>query len=116
MKKNQQKKDNEQDSQQFSIQEVSVISESVKQAHRYSDKKLSDKFRDISWIIVGVVIVVFIAFIQMIVNLSQINNAAYKEYTQRLEERNEFLNDYKEQVKMNNELLRIISSQSAEKK
>lgn len=116
MKKNQQKKDNEQASQQFSIQELSVISESVKQASEYSDKKLSDKYRDISWIIVGVVIVVFIAFIQMIVNLFQINNAAYKEYTQRLEERNEFLNNYKEQVKMNNELFRIISSQSAEKR
>lgn len=116
MNKVQQKKNNEQANQQFSIQELSVISESVKQATEYSDKKLSDKYRDISWIIVGVVIVVFIAFIQMIVNLFQINNAAYKDYTQRLEERNEFLNDYKQQIKMNDELLKIISSQSAEKK
>lgn len=106
----------EPDQGQFSVAELATISEAVRQSNEYSDKKLGDRFRDISWITVGVVVVIFIAFIQMVVNLFQINNAAYKDYTQRLDERNQFLEDYREQIKMNNRLLQFIESQSAEKK
>lgn len=109
-------RERQQQNNQFSVSELATITETVRQANEYSDKKLSDRFRDVSWIIVGVVIVIFIAFVQMIVNLFQINNAAYKDYTQRLEERNQFLDDYRQQMKVNNELLQFIASQSAEKK
>lgn len=106
----------QQPSNQFSVPELATVTEAVKQANEYSDKKLGERFRDISWITVGVVIVLFIAFLQMVVNLFQINNAAYKDYSQRLEERNQILDDYRQQLKANNELLQFIASQSAEKK
>jgi len=106
----------QQPSNQFSVSELATITEAVRQASEYSDKKLGERFRDISWITICVVIVLFIAFLQMVVNLFQINNAAYRDYTQRLEERNQILDDYRQQLKANNELLRIIASHSAEKK
>lgn len=99
------KETNRLDQGQISAEDLAIITEAVRQANEYSDKKLSDKFRDISWITVGVVIVVFIAFIQMIISLFQINNAAYKDYTQRLEERNEILNDYRKERKVFLQLL-----------
>lgn len=101
---------------QFTIQELAVITESVRQAGEYSEKRLSDKFRDISWITGGVVVVVFIAFVQMIVSLFQINNAAYQDYSQRLEERNILLKDYKTQLEENKRLMEIMATTSGEKR
>ncbi len=101
---------------QFTIQELAVITESVRQSSEYSEKRLSDKFRDISWITGGVVVVVFIAFVQMIVSLFQINNAAYQDYSQRLEERNVLLKDYKTQLEENQRLMERVATISGEKR
>ena len=108
-------KTNKDQSPQFSVLELATITEAVKQANEYSSKQIGEKFNNISWLVVGVVFVVFIAFIQMIVSLFQINNAAYKDYSQKLEERIQILNDYKQQLVINEKLLQQIATKSAEK-
>lgn len=104
-------------SNQFSVGELATITEAVKQSKEYSDTRVEDRFRSISWITVGVVVVVFIAFIQMIISLGQINNAAFLEYSRNLKDRNEILDEYRDLLKINNTLLNTInSSGSADKK
>lgn len=72
----------------FSAQELAVISEAVSQTDQSTDKKL----KNISWLMAGVVIVVFIGFITMIVMVAtllidsfHINSTIYKEYSQKVE-------------------------------
>jgi len=109
------KEGNIQENDKYTAKEMAVITESTRQANEYSDRKLSDRFRDISWIVVGVVIVLFIAFIQMVISLFQINNAAYKDYSQRIEERDQILNDYREAIENQTKLLEKINTQLGEK-
>jgi hypothetical protein len=58
-----------------------IITEAVGRARAYTNEKL----KSISWLMVGVVIVCFLAFIQLVVDSFHINNATYKEYSQRTE-------------------------------
>ena len=70
---------------EFKINELQVISEAVNQAKDFSQKYTDDKLKSISWLMVGVVIVCFLAFIQLVVDSFHINSATYKEYSQKTE-------------------------------
>jgi|SRR3989344_1328487 len=58
-----------------------VITLAVSEAKAYTDEKL----KSISWLMVGVVIVCFLAFIQLVVDSFHVNNATYREYSQKTE-------------------------------
>ncbi len=58
-----------------------VITLAVTEAKAYTDEKL----KSISWLMVGVVIVCFLAFIQLVVDSFHVNNATYREYSQKTE-------------------------------
>ena len=70
---------------EFKIKELRVFSEAVNQSKDFARKYTDDKFKSISWLMVGVVIVCFIAFIQLVVDSFHVNNATYKEYSQKTE-------------------------------
>jgi hypothetical protein len=73
----------------FSPADMAVISESFNRASEYADKKIKEKFNNVSWLMVGVVIVVFIGFVQLIVDSFHINSATYNEYSQKTETLNQ---------------------------
>ena len=70
---------------EFKIGQLQVISEAVNQSEDFSQKYTDDKLKSISWLMVGVVIVCFLAFIQLVVDSFHINSATYKEYSQKTE-------------------------------
>lgn len=68
---------------EFKIGELQVISEAVNQSKDFAQKYTDDKLKSISWLMVGVVIVCFLGFIQLVVDSFHINNATYREYSQK---------------------------------
>lgn len=70
---------------EFKIRELQVISEAVNKSKDFFIKYIDDKLKSISWLMVGVVIVCFIGFVQLIIDSFHINSATYKEYSQKTE-------------------------------
>lgn len=68
---------------EFKIGELQVISEAVNQSKDFSQKYTDDKLKSISWLMVGVVIVCFLGFLQLVIDSFHVNNATYKEYSQK---------------------------------
>lgn len=69
------------ESKQFDPKELAVITESLRQATRYFEEKI----KGINWLMAGVVIVVFIAFVTMVVDLFRFNSTIYREYSEKIE-------------------------------
>ena len=84
----------------FTPDEAAVISESVKR----SERLINEKLKGVSWLMAGVVIVLFIGFITLILMVGGLlldawhfNSAVYKEYSEEvttlesIQKRNEML-------------------------
>ncbi len=81
------------------------------------------KFQEVDKIILGIIFVLLFSLVAIIISVVGIffdqmrfNNVAYREYTGRLEERNLIIEDYSQQIKLNNELLKRIETEGAKKK
>lgn len=71
----------------FTPSEAAVISESAKR----SERMINEKLKGVSWLMTGVVIVIFIGFITMIFMVGGLlldawhfNSAVYKEYSDKI--------------------------------
>lgn len=91
-----------------------VITEAVRQASSYSDKK----FKDIQWLMIGVVVVTFIGFITMIVMVVTLiidsfhfNSATYREYSEKISTLNSLKDSNKELLDQNKQNQQIIIDQ-----
>lgn len=87
--------------------EFNVITEAVTQAKAYAD----EKFKSISWLMVGIVIVCFIAFVQLVVDSFHINNAIYREYSEKISILETTQASYKELFEQNKQNQKIILEQ-----
>ena len=74
---------NAQNQPEFKISQLRVISEAVNQSKDFSQKYTDRKVKSISWLMVGVVIVCFLGFVQLIIDSFHINSATYREYSQK---------------------------------
>jgi len=94
----------------FSPEEAAVISESVRQ----SEKIINKKVKSISWLMTGIVIVLFVAVVTMLIMVAQIviesfrfNSTVYKESNQLKIREENIRNTVEQQKLMINELQNI---------
>lgn len=92
----------------FRPNQLAVLSEAVSQSNSYTDKHLKEKFSNIQWLMVGVVVVCLIGFVQLTIDSFHVNSATYKEYSEKtnaidlLQKNNELL---LEQAKTNQSII-----------
>lgn len=92
----------------LSPEATTIIGEAVKQA----EKLINQKLQNINWLMAGVVIVIFIAFIAMILELFRFNSTTCQEYSSKVETQNLLLETNKElleAVKQNQEAIKEIN-------
>lgn len=92
------------DTNKFSPEEAAVFGAAVKK----SEEMIEKKAKNVSWLMTGVIIVLFIGFITMlamvgtlIVDSFHINSTTYKEYTERtnqLEKNQQIIIDLQKQI------------------
>lgn len=90
---------------EFKINELQVISEAVNKSKELSQKYTDKRLKSISSLMVGVVIVCFLAFIQLVVDSFHINNATYREYSQKTDVLNQLSESNKVLMERNKELM-----------
>ena len=82
-------------------------------------EEANKRFDKVLYIVIGVFVVQSLTLLFMVSGLLidsfHVNSATYKEYSDKLEERNKSINDYSQQLKLNNELLKCATASSTNK-
>ena len=81
-----------------------VITEAVSRAKEYTN----EKFNTIHWLTVGVSVVCFIGFLQLIMDSFHINSATYKEYSEKTQTVDDTLKINQELLNQNTKNQQII--------